>query len=344
MKVPSMDRARRPRRLTPADARHVFDVLVDPSTTDDARVELIVALSVRPDDGREWATLAGEMRRRAHSFRVPGVDRAIDLCGSGGSPRPSYNVSTVSALVVAASGLPVVKHGNRSARGACGSSDLLRALGLPVDTSRVFPVKSFRRFGIAFLHAPLFHPAAAAVAPARRRLGVPTIFNRLGPLTNPAGVRMAVVGWSRPAQAPVVREALRYLGVRRGVTMSSAEGCDEFSPRRPTQVRWWRSTSQGGRTIDPTALLPRDDRSGDWGPLPPPAAAAEAERLLAGGGGARRGSILLTTAAALWTSGRARSLREGLGRATEVLDSGAPERLLGQLRELASTDRRPPEV
>jgi anthranilate phosphoribosyltransferase len=341
---PLLDRLRIPRRLSSTDARRVFDYLVKPSTSDENRGAVIMALSDRPDDGREWATLAAEMRARARLFRPPGVDQAVDLCGSGGAPRPSFNISTISALVVAASGLGVVKHGNRSARGPCGSSDLLIALGLPVDRSVRFPDLSFRKFGIAFLHAPLFHPATAAVGPARRRLGVPTIFNRLGPLTNPARLHTAVVGWGNIAQAPVVRDAMRRLQVRWGVTMTSSEGCDEFSPARPTRIHWWGAATEGSRTIHPEDLLPREDRRGVWGPLPPPAAAIEAERLLAGGGGARRGSILLTAGAALWAAGRVRTFRNGVERATEVLDEGAPERLLAELRALAVPFARSLEV
>jgi anthranilate phosphoribosyltransferase len=332
--VPVFGRLLIPRRLSMQDARRVFDVLVAPPTTDAERAALLMALSARPDDGMEWATLAGEMRRRAVPFRPRGVERAMDLCGSGGAPRPSFNISTVSAFVVAAGGQPVIKHGNRSARGPCGSSDLLRALGVPVDASRAFPRITFERLGLAFLHAPLFHPATAAVAPARRMLGVPTVFNRLGPLSSPARVRTQVVGWSDRAQAGVVREALRRLGVRRGLTMTSDEGCDEFSPRQKTRVTWWAPGRSGAMMVDPHALLVAEDRRGPWGAQPPASAAAEAERILAGGGGARRGSILLTVGASLWIAGRARSMRAGVARATEVLDTGAPERLLEKMREL----------
>jgi anthranilate phosphoribosyltransferase len=325
-----------PRRLSRSDARSVFGVLVDSATSDAERCAVLVALSARRDDGREWATLAAEMRRRALPFRPPGVDRAMDLCGSGGARRPSFNVSTLSAFVVAAGGQPVVKHGNRSARGPCGSSDLLRALGLPVERSTQFPKRTFAKFGIAFLHAPLFHPAAAAVAAARRTLGVPTIFNRLGPLSNPARPHIQVVGWGRRSQRPVVRDALTRLGVTRGIVMTSDEGCDEFSPRRTTRVAWWGPRGRGSLSVDPKQLLAPDDRRGTWGPLPPSSAASEAERILAGGGGARRGSILLTSGAALWIAGRAGSIREGVVRATEVLDDGAPERLLEQLQALGA--------
>jgi anthranilate phosphoribosyltransferase len=333
--APVLGRLFDPRTLAPADARRVFRALLAPGTSEGERSAVLVAVSARPADGKEWAVLAAEMRRRARPFRPTGAERAIDLCGSGGAPRASFNVSTVSALVVAATGTPVIKHGNRSARGPGGSSDLLIALGLPVDVSVKFARRSFRRHGIAFLHAPLFHPTTAAVAPTRRLLGIPTVFNRLGPLSNPAGVPFQVVGWGIRSEAPVVVDTLRRLGVRRGLTMTSGEGADEFSPHGPTHVLSWVGRRTRAFAVPPERFLEREDRTGAWGALAPPEAAEETRRLLAGGGGARRGSVLLTSGAALWTAGAARSLDDGVRRARVALDDGAAERLLSNLRELA---------
>ena len=275
------------------------------------------------------------MRRRARPFAVPREDRPVDLCGSGGAPRPSYNVSTVSAFVVAASGVPVVKHGNRSARAPSGSSDLLEALGLPVTTRADFARAAYAKFRLAFLHAPLFHPATAVVAPARRLLGIPTIFNRLGPLSKPARVPFQVVGAADVASAERVAEALPQLGVESGIAMTSPEGCDEFSPRGVTTAFRWNAGPYRRIAVRAERYLAPEDRRGDWGALPPGEAAEETERLLAGGGGARRGSVLLTSGAAIWVSGRASTLAGGIERAREALDSGAAEELLGGLRELA---------
>ncbi|HTS32350.1 MAG TPA: anthranilate phosphoribosyltransferase [Thermoplasmata archaeon] len=330
-----------PRTLSPSDARGLFEALLSPGTSELERVALLLATSTRRESGAELALLAREMRKRARPFRIPTGDGAIDLCGSGGARLPSFNVSTVSAFVVAAAGLPVVKHGNRSSRGPCGSSDLLLALGLPVDRSVEFARASYRRYHLAFLHAPLFHPSTRLVATARRALGIPTVFNRLGPLSNPAGVRAQVVGVPTLPATARAADALRRLGVRKGLAMSSREGCDEFSPKRPTDgVRW---TASGSRsiTVRPERYLETDERAGDWGALPAPEAAEEAERVLAGGGGARRGSVLLTSGAALWVGGRAHSLAEGVGQAREALDGGAAETLLASLRALSS--RFPPE-
>lgn len=329
-------RLEEPRPLSPSDAHDLFGVLLAPETTELERVALLLATSTRRETGAELALLAGELRKRARPFPVAPRDGAVDLCGSGGARLPSFNISTVSAFVVAGAGLPVVKHGNRSARGPCGSTDLLLALGLPVDRSVEFARASYRHYHLAFLHAPLFHPATRVVAAARRALGVPTVFNRLGPLSNPAKVRAQVVGVPTVGATARAADALQRLGVERGLAMSSREGCDEFSPRRATDgVRWTRS---GARrvTVHPERYLERDERSGAWGALPAPEAAEEAERVLAGGGGARRGSVLLTSGAALWVAGRARTLAEGVGRARDVLDGGEAEKMLARLRRLAT--------
>ena len=324
-----------PAPLDAHDARRTFDLLLAPASTDAERASILVALASRPDSPAELTAFAGELRRRASPFPVPRRDGAIDLCGTGGASRPSFNVSTVSAFLVAAAGTPVVKHGNASARGPCGSSDLLLALGLPIDRAPKFARESYRRYGLAFLHAPLFHPTTRAVGPARRLLGIPTLFNRLGPLSNPAGVPYQVVGVPNAELARTMALALAGLGTRGAISMSSEEGCDEFSPREPTHLFRWTGQGVVRATVRPELLLPGEDRRGPWGALTPPAAAEETRRLLAGGGGARRGSVLLTSGAALWVSGRARSLASGLERARDALDSGRAEELLHQLEALA---------
>jgi anthranilate phosphoribosyltransferase len=327
------------RALRKGDVSATFDAMTARETDDAERAAMLVALAARGNQAAELISFAREMRRRAVPFPIPAADGAVDLCGSGGARRPSFNVSTVSAFVTRAAGLPVAKHGNRS-RGVCGSSDLLTALGLPVETSIPFARASYRRFGLAFLHAPLFHPETGAVATVRRLLGIPTIFNRLGPLANPARVRAQVSGAVDEATARSTVVALRGLGVTRGVSMTSDDGCDEFSPRSATTAFVWTGSNTRRLRIRPDDLLDSDDRRGPWGALSPSEAADEAERLLAGGGGARRGSVLLTSGAALWVSGRAPDLRTGVFQAQEALDGGRAEMLLGNLRELAGNYAR----
>src|SRR5208282_2247445 len=280
------------RPLSVNEARTTFDTLLSSRTSDLERTAILVALAARSTTATELALFVRELQRRAVPFRVPSGDRPIDLCGSGGARTPSFNVSTVSAFVVAAAGVPVVKHGNRSARGLCGSSDLLEALGLPVVESIPFARASYRKLRLTFLHAPLFHPATGAVAVARRTLGIPTLFNQLGPLSNPASVPFQLVGVADLPTAVRAAQAMAKLGRRRAMAITSIEGCDEFSPQRATDIVSWTAHRLLRRRLFARDLLAADDRRGSWGPLPPAQAAEETRRLLAGGGGARRGSVL----------------------------------------------------
>ncbi len=334
MTTPMLARLTQPERLRRGDARATLEALLSSNSSDVDRAAILVALRARGDRPEELVEFAREMRARATPFPISHRNRAVDLCGSGGAARPSFNVSTVSALVARAAGLPVVKHGNRSRR-VCGSSDLLAALGLPIATSIPFARESYRRYGIAFLHAPLFHPATRAVAEVRQRLGIPTIFNRLGPLSNPARVGVQVTGAVDVPTARATAWILARLGVHHGVAVTSDEGCDEFSPRRGSTAFFWSPAGVRRRRVHPERVLEADDRNGSWAELPPPAAAEETERLLAGGGGARRGAVLLTSGAALWAGGVSTSIAAGVDRARQALDSGAAEQLLAELRLLA---------
>jgi anthranilate phosphoribosyltransferase len=324
-----------PSPLGPEEVERLLDRLGDPKEPESARLDLLGRLADRPLQEADLERFARALRARAVPFGAPAAREAIDLCGSGGASRPSFNISTVSAFVVAAAGLRVVKHGNRSARGPCGSSDLLEALGLPVTTSRAFARDSFERFGLAFLHAPLYHPTTSAVAQARRRLGRPTIFNRLGPLVNPAGPRLQLTGVADRASAGAVASILRGLGVERGAVVAALDGADELSPTAGTELWAWSESGSTHRTVDPEALLDPPDRRGPWDPLPRAEAARATVELLAGERGARRGAVLLTAGCALWVAGASRDLPSGVARATEVLDGGLPARLLDRLQEHA---------
>jgi anthranilate phosphoribosyltransferase len=329
--------------LSASQVRAVVARLVDPSTDDLEKAALLVALRAKGESPAEVQAFARELRRRSTAFPGPRADGAVDLCGSGGAKTPSFNIGTVSAFVVRAAGMPVAKHGNRSARGRlrgyAGSSDLLEALGLPVTTSTDFARESYRRFGLTFLHAPLYHTATTAVANVRRGLGIPTIFNQLGPLTNPANVPFQVVGCPEIEVAERVARILPALGVRAGIAVVGDHGTDEFSPTGISHCVLWSRGRRARRRVHASHLLEPEDRRGSWVPLSASAAAEEASRLLAGGGGARRGSILLTSGAALWVSGRAPDLRAGVEHAQVALDSGRAEALLRALQDLA-TERR----
>jgi anthranilate phosphoribosyltransferase len=329
--------------LSSAAIRSMMDDLVDPNLPDSYKAALLTALAAKGETSSELVGFARELRRRAVPFDPPGRSRALDLCGSGGAPHPSFNVSTVSAFVVAASGQPVIKAGNRSARGHTGSSDLLEAMGLPIVHSRRYSRESFRAFSLAFLHAPLYHTATQAVTGVRKALGVPTVFNRLGPLSNPARVRRQVVGCGSLAAARGIAMALRALGVHTGLSITAFDGADEFSPRAFTKGFYWNDSAPRSMKIRPSDFLLPEDRRGDWGPLAPDLAEAETRRLLAGAPGARRGAVLLTSGAALWIGGKFPDLESGIERSQAALDSGAAERLLDGMIELARSRDWPAE-
>ncbi len=343
-----LDRLVRGEDLTSAGVARALDLLCDPAEPDLRKAALLTAWAAKGETTEEIASFAIAVRKRAVPFPGPRARRAVDLCGSGGAPRPSFNVGTVSAFVVRAAGAPVAKHGNRSARGAtggwAGSSDLVEALGLPALESRAFGRAAFDREGITFLHAPLYHPAARAVATVRRQLGFRTIFNLVGPLTNPACVPFQIVGCPDALTAARLAPVLPRIGARRGLTVASEDGRDEFSSRARS-IAFVRGTAATRRaSVDPRRLLPREDRRGSLDALPAREAVEETERLLAGGRGARRGSVLLTSGAALWMRGDAPDLRAGIERARAALDSGAAEEVLARLRDLAGSRTWPPEA
>lgn len=344
MKTP---RPRPPRRRPPKPAPHpaqgLFERLIGPETDDVERLALLRRIQDLPLTGARLHRWAEVLRREMRPFPVPSTDQTIDLCGSGGAPVPSFNISTVSALVVASDGIPVIKHGNRSSRGLTGSTDLLEAWGLPVARSRSFARATYRRYRIAFLHAPLFHPAVARVAAARRTLGRRTVFNLMGPLITPARPTYQLVGAPDAESARLLADALRRRGVRRVVGLRSSEGCDEISPQRPTTLWWALGSRPRSATLRPETLLEPAERRGAWGALRPRASARAAEALLAGAHGARRGAVVLTSAAALVLARRSPSLEAGVVRARELIDSGRPKELLGRLRELAAGDEWPEE-
>jgi len=320
-----------------------FERLIAPDTDNGERIALLRQILRLPLTGARLHGWAELLRREMRPFPVPPEDRPIDLCGSGGARVPSFNVSTVSALVVASDRVPVVKHGNRSSRGLTGSTDLLEAWGLPVARSRSFGRETYRRYRIAFLHAPLFHPAVARVAAARRALGRRTVFNLMGPLLTPARPTYQLVGAPDIGSARVLVSALRLRGVERILGLSSLEGCDEISPQRPTALWWALGARRRPANLRPETLLEASERRGSWGPLRPRASARAAEAVLAGSPGARRGAVVLTSAAAFVLARRASNLEAGVARARELIDTGRPLELLHRLRELAARDDWPEE-
>ena len=297
----------------------------------------LIALRTKGETVSELAGLAQAMRALAAPVRVARGD-LLDTAGTGGGRR-TFNVSTTAALIAAGAGCPVAKHGNRSATGLSGSADLLEALGARIDLDPSAVARCIEEVGFGFMFAPAHHQATRFVVPVRRQLAVRTIFNFLGPLTNPAGAERQLIGVSDPAYLDTMAGALARLGTRHALLVSSADGLDELSISAPTQVVEVRGADISGYTVSPEQLglepaLAEAIPGGD------PAANAETtRRILAGEPGPARELAVLNAGAAVYAGGGAGSLARGIEVAAAAIDSGAAEatleRFVAATRELA---------
>jgi len=315
--------------LTLDEARAAMGAVMDGEATAAQLAGLLVGLRMRGETTEELAGFAAAMRERV--VRVDAPDGTIDTCGTGGDRSGTFNISTTAALVVAAAGVPVAKHGNRAITSASGSADVLEALGVRTDHDAASAGRSLRDAGFAFLFAPGFHPAMKHAGPTRREIGVRTAFNLLGPLTNPAGARRQVVGVGDEAVAPRLAEVLRLLGAERAFVVHGA-GVDEL-PLDGSGVLY-DVTPDGveRREIDARTLglaaAGLDALAGGS----PGENARLVEAVLRGESGARRDVVVLNAAAALMAAGRVDDLPAGLELAALTIDSGLAGALLGRLR------------
>ncbi len=329
--------------LSRAEARVLMEGILAEPPAEMELAALLGAMAARGETAEEVAGFAEAMRAAATALPLTEAERErlVDTCGTGGDASGTFNISTAAALVAAAAGATVAKHGNRAVTSRSGSADVLEALGIAVDLGPAEAAESIRRHRFAFLHAPAMHPAMRAVMPVRRGLGVRTVFNLLGPLTNPAGALRQVVGVYGPRQVSVVAEAMVLLGVRHALVVhgdaGGGGGLDELSVSGESQVaevwggevRWSVVTPEGaGLGRAPIAALAGGD-------------AKENARILlavfSGERGPRRDIVLLNAAAVLLTAELAGSLRDGLTLAAGAVDAGAVSALLEQLRDCRRT-------
>jgi len=317
------------RTLTLDESRGAMGAVMDGEATPAQLGALLVALRMRGETVEELAGFAAAMRERV--VRVEAPDGAIDTCGTGGDHSGTFNISTAAALVVAAAGIPVAKHGNRAITSSSGSADVLDALGIRIDHDAASAGAALREVGFAFLFAPGFHPAMKYAGPTRREIGVRTAFNLLGPLTNPAGARRQVVGVGDAVAAPRVAEVLRLLGAERAFVVHG-EGVDEL-PLDGTGVLY-DVTPDGveRREIDAAALGLARARTAKLAGGDPDENARIVQAVLHGEPGARRDVVLLNAAAALVASGRVDSLESGIELAGLTIDAGEAAALLDRLR------------
>jgi anthranilate phosphoribosyltransferase len=318
------------RDLDAAAAKAAMDEIMSGEATAAQTAGFLVALSAKGETADEIAGCAEAMR--AHVVPVTPVrEDLVDTAGTGGDGARTLNISTAAALVAAAAGAAVAKHGNRAVSSASGSADVLEALGFDLELEPERIAQSIDELGFGFIFAPAHHPGFRHAAPVRRELGVRTVFNVLGPLTNPAGARAQVVGVYSPELAPVIADVLCRLGARRAFVVHGAAGIDELSPAGPNLVYEVEEGTVSSRTIDPADLgvercAPEALRGGT-----PEENATAIRAVLGGEGGGHRDAVLLNAAGAIAAAGHAEDLAEGLAIARDAVDSGAAAKRLERL-------------
>jgi anthranilate phosphoribosyltransferase len=320
--------------LSPEAAETFMAAVLDGEVTPAQLGGMLIGMHARGETPGELAGFVRAMRSRAHAVQAP--EGTIDTCGTGGDVRGTFNISTASALVVAAAGVPVAKAGNRAVSSQAGSSDVMRALGLTVEQTADAAEASLRKDGFAYLHAPSFHPGMRHAGPVRMELGVRTAFNMIGPLANPAQPRRQLVGVPDPSAADSVAAALHELGTERAFVVLG-ERLDEL-PLDGSGVIY--DVSPEGierRTVSPDdAGLPAADTESLRGGSGEDNAALVVRILEGAETGPRRDVVALNAGAALLMAGRAEDLRGGVALATETIDSGAAREQLECLRASAA--------
>jgi anthranilate phosphoribosyltransferase len=315
--------------LSAEEASAVLAEIMEGRASEAQTAALLIALRAKGETAEELAGLARTMRSMADPVEV-GRDDLLDTAGTGGGPL-TFNVSTTAALVAAGAGCAVAKHGNRSATSRSGSADLLEALGVGIELDPEQVVRCIDEVGFGFMFAPRHHQATKHVVPVRKAIAVRTIFNFLGPLTNPAGASRQLIGVGDPAFVGVVAEALAELGCDHGLVVCGEDSVDEISLSGATRmVEVWGSEHgelsfhPQDAGIDPAPL--ESIRGGE------PAENAEVTRaVLDGEQGPRRDVVLLNAGAAIYVGGKAGEIAEGVERARESIDSGAAKRVLDKL-------------
>lgn len=335
--APAIDAREALRRLASGESlgreetEELFGQLMDGLVTETFKAALLVALRMKGETVAEIAGAAAAMRRRVIPIphRTPSV---IDTCGTGGDGRGTFNISTAAAFVAAAAGLAVAKHGNRSVSSRSGSADVLAALGVKIELDPATAGAAIDAVGISFLFAPLLHPAMREVMPVRRELGLRTVFNVLGPLTNPAGARRQLMGVYAESLVEPIGRVLGELGAEHALVVHGADGLDEITTTGPT----WLCEVRGGDvrcfTLEPEDLGLRRATLADLAGGTPEENAAAMRRVFAGEPGPLADVTALNAGAALYVGGRAESLRSGVEQARDILASGAAGRKLDELR------------
>jgi anthranilate phosphoribosyltransferase len=304
--------------LSEGEAAAAFEIIIRGDATPSQIAGFLVALRMKGETAEEIAGFARTARAMATPIEVEGA--LLDTCGTGGDGLATFNISTLSAIVAAACGARVAKHGNRAASSLCGSADVLEQLGVKIDLPPEGVARCIDEAGIGFMFAPVFHPSFRFAGATRRELGLRTVFNVLGPLCNPAGAKYQALGVADASVASKMADVLVRLGVERAIVFHAADGMDELSVASPSfviEVDGQRKEYE----LDPAELglarAPVESMRGGG----PEENARLAREVLGGATGPRRDVVLLNSAAALRASGLARDWKEGIGLAAEAIDS-----------------------
>jgi anthranilate phosphoribosyltransferase len=323
--------------LSADEAAAVLDELMEGNASEAQAAAFLIALRTKGETVHEIAGLARVMRERA--VRVDAEGELVDTAGTGGG-RPTFNVSTTAALVAAGAGCRVAKHGNRSATSQCGSADVLEALGARIDLEPGAVAECIEAVGFGFMFAPRHHLAMRHVIPVRKELAVRTVFNLLGPLTNPAGARRQLIGVSDGPYLETIAAALGELGTEGALVVSSADGLDELSASGATRVVELKGGSLDAYEVTPEQVGLERIADGAVGAGTPEQNADVLRRVLGGAQGPERALALINAGAAIYVGGGAGSLEAGVRRAEDAIDSGAArevmEAFVARTRELAA--------
>ena len=308
--------------LTETQMSQMITEIFSGNVTDAQIGALMAALATKGETFEELAGAARAMRRKAHRIQAPAAI-IVDTCGTGGDAAQTFNISTTTAFVVAGCGVTVAKHGNRSVSSQCGSADLLEALGVKLDTDPEIVEEAVQEIGIGFLFAPLYHGAMRHAAKARKELGLRSIFNMLGPLTNPAGANCQLLGVYAPELTEMFAHALQLLGARRAFVVHGHDGLDEISVCAPTRISELKDGLIRTYDISPEQFFGKLSDSNNLLGGNPEENSKITRKILDGEKGPKRDVVLINSAAALVAAEQAENLQEGISMAENSIDRGA---------------------
>ena len=306
--------------LTAEEAKTCMNEIMDGKASDVQMSSYLTALSIKGETIDEITGSAAGMRE--HCIKLLNDEEVLEIVGTGGDEANSFNISTTSSIIIAASGVKVAKHGNRAASSKCGAADVLEALGVKIDVSPQKSAKILNKINICFLFAQNYHIAMKYVAPVRRELGIRTVFNILGPLTNPAGASMQVMGVYEETLVKPLAEVLSNLGVKRAMVVYGQDCLDEISLSAPTSVCEVKDGSYTSYTITPEQFGFKRCNKADLVGGSPDYNAKITRDILNGVKGPKRDAVLLNAGAAIYIGGKAKTMQEGIELAADLIDSG----------------------